>query len=578
MSKCPPGVFRRKATTSYHYRRRIPLDLVAHYGRKEFAYSLGTSSYREACDKARAEAHKLDVEFAEVRNRASGLPAQPVPQLTQAKAEELASKWLQAALVDEERRRTTNTSPRTEEALERAEEVLGGLESDARERLATGEYGNAHEDADEVIRAEGMKLAAQSPEHELLSREMLKARIRFLQVEQRRTWGDYSDKVLPVPATDQPHAQSTRPPSGLRLGEAVSKYIEDKSLSWAASSKKDIVPDLQDFVEMVGDIPVLDLDRDHMRTYHQTMHHLPKRRSQKARYKGKTLAQLLVMDIPEEEKLGAKTLETTFTNVRCLVNWLEAEGLLNRERRAKFLNKMLAVHRQASTIKPSAFTDEELRLLFHPDHFTPALFRSSWNFWLPLLGLFTGARLEELSQLHLSDIRQEEGSGAWYLDINAEGDKQVKTTAGSRKVPLHPGLIELGLLERVTALTKKGEVRLFPHLTARASTGKVSGAAGQWFTRHRRRCGVGAADGEKSPKVFHSFRHTLITKGKYLGLDRRKIKELVGHEQGEFGDVTGGYEGAFTVQDMLEAVVSKLDFGGILDLDRLKGCRWVLEP
>jgi len=66
-------------------------------------------------------------------------------------------------------------------------------------RLATGEYGNAREDADEVIRTEGLKLAPQSPEHELLSREMLKARIRFLQVEQRRTWGDYSDKVAPVP-------------------------------------------------------------------------------------------------------------------------------------------------------------------------------------------------------------------------------------------------------------------------------------------------------------------------------------------------------------------------------------------
>jgi len=92
MSKCPPGVFRREATTSYHYRRRIPLDLVAHYGRKELAYSLGTSNYRQACDKARAEAHKLDVEFAEVRNRASGLPVQPGLQLTPAKAEELASK------------------------------------------------------------------------------------------------------------------------------------------------------------------------------------------------------------------------------------------------------------------------------------------------------------------------------------------------------------------------------------------------------------------------------------------------------------------------------------------------------
>ncbi|MDO9632261.1 MAG: site-specific integrase, partial [Humidesulfovibrio sp.] len=291
--------------------------------------------------------------------------------------------------------------------------------------------------------------------------------------------------------------------------------------------------------------------------------------------KGKPLARLMAMDIPEGDKLGASTLGQAFTYIRGFVTWLEEERLLGSNWPASSLNKVLEVHRKASAIRPTSFTDEELARLFHPDHFRPDHFRASWNFWLPLLGLHTGARLEELCQLHLADIRQEDGSGVWFLDINDEGEKHLKSTAGRRMVPLHPALVELGLLDRVKALQKKGEVRLFPGLGIRASTGNLSGTAGQWFTRYRRSCGVGGAGGEKSAKVFHSFRHTLSTRAKFLGLDRRAVKELVGHEQGEFSDVTGRYEGAFPVQHLMEAVIRKLDFGAVVDVERLRGCFWV---
>ena len=314
------------------------------------------------------------------------------------------------------------------------------------------------------------------------------------------------------------------------------------------------------------------------RQYHKVMHHLPKRRSQTAPYTGKTLAQLMAQDIPEGDKLRASTLTAAFANVRSFVNWLEEERLLDQDWPARSLNKVLEVHRKTSGVKPTAFTDQELTLLFHPDHFRPGHLRASWHFWLPLLGLHTGARLEELCQLHLEDIRQEDGSGARFLDINDEGSKHLKSEAGKRKVPIHPALIALGLPDRVKSLQAKGKDRLFPGLGVRASTGNLSGTAGHWFTRYRRSCGVGGADGEKSAKVFHSFRHTVFTRAKHLGLDRRAVKEMLGHEQGEFSDVTGRYEGAFPIQHLREAVVLKLVFGAVVDLERLKGCRWVLEP
>lgn len=49
-----PGVHRRKGTSNWHYRRRIQLDLVEHYGRWFLTHSQGASTHREACDKAKA--------------------------------------------------------------------------------------------------------------------------------------------------------------------------------------------------------------------------------------------------------------------------------------------------------------------------------------------------------------------------------------------------------------------------------------------------------------------------------------------------------------------------------------------
>lgn len=109
-------------------------------------------------------------------------------------------------------------------------------------------------------------------------------------------------------------------PGGLRLDQALEKYIESKATKWAMSSVKDITPDLKDFVALVSAdpqdyqeaaqaIPATALDRDRMRHYHKIMHHLPKRRTQSATYRGKTLAQLMALDIPEGDNLVSLTID-----------------------------------------------------------------------------------------------------------------------------------------------------------------------------------------------------------------------------------------------------------------------------
>jgi integrase len=52
------------------------------------------------------------------------------------------------------------------------------------------------------------------------------------------------------------------------------------------------------------------------------------------------------------------------------------------------------------------FTNEELTALFHSKEYTEDTFDMPWKFWLPLLGLYTGCRIEELCQLNITDIKK----------------------------------------------------------------------------------------------------------------------------------------------------------------------------
>ena len=190
------------------------------------------------------------------------------------------------------------------------------------------------------------------------------------------------------------------------------------------------------------------------------------------------------------------------------------------------------------------FTVEELTKLFDPETLHKNM-RKSYMFWLPWLALYTGARLEELSQLHLEDIRLE--GEIWVLDINEKDEKDIKSPSSKRLIPIHPKLEEIGLLTHVKALLKRGEKRLFPELVHRRDGYGMT--ASKWFSRYRKTRGVG--------KTFHGIRHTVIDELKQKGVDYKLVAALAGHTDESM--TFGRYGKAYNV-GILKEVVLKLDF------------------
>jgi len=156
------------------------------------------------------------------------------------------------------------------------------------------------------------------------------------------------------------------------------------------------------------------------------------------------------------------------------------------------------------------------------------------SYWLPLLALYTGARVEELAQLAPSDVQEAaytDASGAahtaWVIRVSDEGEGQeLKTASSRRRIPIHSDLIALGFIKYAASMQG---ARLFPDLTPDV-TGTESGNWVKWFSKHKRALGI--TDGRM---VFHSFRHLFKHTLRELHVTEEVNDALTGHSSASVG-------------------------------------------
>lgn len=194
-----------------------------------------------------------------------------------------------------------------------------------------------------------------------------------------------------------------------------------------------------------------------------------------------------------------------------------------------------------------AFSVDQIRILFSLEALEGLSETARWGAWI---GLYTGARVAEVGQLALADFVEEDGIPC--IRITNEGTGQsVKNDASLRTIPVHPALIELGLLDRVTRLRASGETRLFPAV----KVGGVNGP-GNWlskaFTRHVEK---NLALPEKGKFGFHSLRKSVVQGLQSAGVSSEHRASYVGHDLGD--EHHGTYSRRPTVSEIL-AEVSKV--------------------
>ena len=200
-----------------------------------------------------------------------------------------------------------------------------------------------------------------------------------------------------------------------------------------------------------------------------------------------------------DEKLATKTVNQYLQAYNSLFDWAKRNGYIDDN---VFTGMTVHGDKRRTQEKREPFSPSQVRVIFSALT-TPnsGLVRKPYQKWGPLIAMFTGARLNEIAQLELGDIR--EIDGVWCFDLNDEGeDKSLKTDAARRKVPMHSSLIDAGLPRYIEELRQGGQRRLFPDFRYCAKNGWGRNL-GRWFNEKF----LVELDIKSSALVFHSFRH-----------------------------------------------------------------------
>ena len=416
--------------------------------------------------------------------------------------------------------------------------------------LARNELGKAWFVTEAILRKNGIADKLNAEERNQARQAMLRAGIDLADHLKALYEGDFNhepqDKLLklevakldlnPATETKTPDTTEQEKPIGPSLSVVADKFRTDqiKTRAWENQTASQAGKSFALFIDINGDLPIDSYAREHAARFKESAQSLPADYGKAAIYRDLSVSQIIAKyeTLPgpaQQARLSQKTIKRHFSALSTLWDSLIIEGRLkdNIFRGFKFGNTKRANEQR------DMWTEEELRRLFATPLWQGCasegrrtlpgeqIIRDE-KFWLPLIAVFSGLRQEEICQLHVEDIREEDGIR--YFDINNKPPRQLKNRSAVRRVPIHDELIRLGLLGYIEAMKKAHEERIFPNLKPGGSDGRLGHSYTKWFTRYRRDVKI------YRPKLdFHSFRHSATTLMQRAEVSVPLIDELTGH-------------------------------------------------
>lgn len=374
-----------------------------------------------------------------------------------------------------------------------------------------------------------------------------------------------------------------------RLGDSIAKakhfdkpvsalaahYLEQRGPTVKADELRRQKDACAALVELTDDIALGEIERDTIFGVAKLLQRVPHRRDLVRRKFGSSLGWKQLIEVADKNGLPSLTpgaVERVLEDIHSIFEWGVTQSWL-RENPTRGMS--VDVFRQMGGVRKldherrDMFSTSDLRKIFCADWFLNGVgpktksgnyfsYRPHY-YWLPLLGLYAGGRINELAQLYLNDIR-DAGEFGWYFDFNLNDpdkvnsdeldaasdfavsaiehaganksgqvkadDKSLKTVSSHRLVPVHPILIDLGLIEYIRLLRIAGYQRLFPELRHDLDKGYGKDAS-SWF--NERFLGKKLGMKRDGRTVFHSFRHNFDTMLERAGAPHKAIRQLMGH-------------------------------------------------
>tara|TARA_R110002095_G_C4236908_1_gene238561 strand:+ start:113 stop:1831 length:1719 start_codon:yes stop_codon:yes gene_type:complete len=550
----------------YYFRARVPSDIIDSYGKKEEYFSLQTKDYQAAIRLVRKEAAKVEAKFERHRRELARQSLPALETITKDQLKFIEDTYYHHLLEEDEETRLHGFFSGVE--LEAPAPAFDEYKTDTEDLTAITREGYAqgntevffHGEATEVLSWDSinLKLKEGSLAFKQVAMTLQKATIRAYESIQSRNEGGLVD----TPENPKGGLSDSPVESGTPLlSDVMEEWMAEKTrTSWTDKTARAHRVWVTRFIELTGNRPITGYTKSDAREYKSVILKLPPNWTKVAAIK-----ELSIKDAATKaEKLALLPMSDTNINkilrfTGSIWNWIirNYDDVTNNP----FTGMNISIKSQARDER-FPFTQDELKAIFSAPVYTGCLSESKWQqsgtysmkdtakYWVPLIGLFSGARLGEILQLHIEDIKQE--GGIHYLDINADQpDKTLKTNSSKRIIPIHRTLIGMGLIALVEKRKAKGEHRLFPEIT-KGNDGTYSHAFSGHFRRFLTALGI-----KHQKNSFHSFRHTFEDACRNSGVPKEIMDALQGHkEQGMSGRYGSGYS-----LEVLNEGLQKVDYG-----------------
>lgn len=487
--KLGPYLYLRSST--FYFRRSIPLKLRPLLGRRELIHPVGKNS-----TQARLLASKLAILSDQLFQKCTPQTAPMLDRqykdfvraLCDRMGHEVLNRFdeylaLEPELAERMKalRSLPNDSPYSAELLERL-----GEDGNPIEFLADRSYEKLLQAPDTP---DSLKTLLENPERAAFFKRQLKVTIsrslsQLDDIEQNGlpTSDTFSQEIL----TNSHSEDRTTPPQTDQdlLSIAWKKYCQEKAAGWSARTAQQYESRMQELFsnDLLGDIPVNQVTREHILGYRAVLARLPNKRASSKRYRNKSTSELIAMNLKQEELTSNKTINERLSLLSSFMDWCTQHYDLPNGNPVKKL-KLKTPAKKARI----AYTNDEIATLFDPKTLIPHCQHYPSRFWVPLIALYSGARQAEICQLEYKSIIKD-NKGHHAFAISSSEGKTLKTESARRELPIHPALIELGLLEYATTISKAGYTRLFPDIPSNLS--RPGQKLSNWFTNYRRTTGI----------------------------------------------------------------------------------------
>lgn len=548
---------RRPGAHTYEARLYVPKRLQGRLGRQEIISSLRTA-HRQEAERRLAQVKYVYFELFTLCDKCPDLPGDALLGM----ARRYLQKCLAASQEDYASTSLAWAGSSCPPGLHPGEMIAADFDEAKRDlgrAIDQHRYAGINSTAESVLSAEGHNLPCGSGTRNLLNLLLLKAQRESASfaahvfrhgLDGTQRWKP-ADTTLSPPLAGGSMTVVTNAPSDIEhitFKDAVDRFIEEKRGSIGESGLTKHTTHLKVAALHFGSETLVGtITRPQVRAFRDLLANLPANFSK--RFPSLPLGEIAALPIEERRPLLKPSARDPYIgSISSLFKYCVRMGFASDNP----ATDMGFDDPENARDKRHPFSKAQLDAIFSQPLFTgcdgchwakPGATRErGTRYWTLLIALLSGMRRSEIFNLTPARIILNEGQ--YFFDV-----PRSKTESGIRKVPVHPLLLRLGLLDFVRAAP--ADAPLFPDMTG--------DAMGKFFARLLVSAGV------KTKKLtFHSFRHTFIDALRAAQVPEKVLQAIVGHAS---TSVTDNYGSGHPLSVLAEHV-AKANFWG-LGLDHL---------